>query len=72
MTCVRQLSHLGAAHDAWDALQWLAVHQAVCGARIGQGVLKTLIFQARKRGYAEAMAHTQGRAISFYLRQGFE
>ena len=49
----------------------LAVHRAVRVAGIGQGVLETLIHEARKRGCTEALVHAQASTVGFYLRQGF-
>ena len=49
----------------------LAVHCALRGAHIGQGVLETLVQEARGRGYTKAMLHAQSRALGFCLRLGF-
>ena len=49
----------------------LAVHRAVRGARIGQGVVETLTYEARMRGCSEVMVHAQGSAVGLCQRQGF-
>jgi YbgC/YbaW family acyl-CoA thioester hydrolase len=49
----------------------LAVHRALRGSGVGQGVLQALVDGAKKRGDAEVMLHAQQSARGFYERCGF-
>ncbi|MDB5930555.1 MAG: 4-hydroxybenzoyl-CoA thioesterase [Polaromonas sp.] len=49
----------------------MAVHHALRGAHVGQGILQALVNAARQQGCAEVMLHAQRSAEGFYLRQGF-
>lgn len=49
----------------------LAVHRALRGAGIGQGVLETLIQEAGKRGCAQAVLHVPCSTVGFYQRLDF-
>ena len=49
----------------------MAVHRALRGAQIGQGILQALVGAARQRGDAEVVLHAQRSAENFYQRLGF-
>lgn len=49
----------------------MAVHRALRGSHVGQGILQTLVNLARQRGETEVMLHAQRSAEGFYLRHGF-
>jgi YbgC/YbaW family acyl-CoA thioester hydrolase len=49
----------------------MAVHRALRGAQVGQGILQALVGAAAKRGDTEAMLHAQRSAENFYQRLGF-
>ena len=49
----------------------MAVHRALRGAQIGQGILQALVGAARQRGDAKVVLHAQRSAENFYQRLGF-
>jgi YbgC/YbaW family acyl-CoA thioester hydrolase len=49
----------------------MAVHRALRGSHVGQGILNALMDAARQLGHAEVTLHAQRSAEGFYLRQGF-
>lgn len=49
----------------------MAVHRALRGAQLGQGILQALLGAAQQRGDAEVVLHAQRSAENFYQRLGF-
>jgi predicted GNAT family N-acyltransferase len=49
----------------------MAVHRAIRGAGVGQGILEALLEAAARRGDREAMLHAQRSAEAFYAGLGF-
>ncbi|MDO8717575.1 MAG: YbgC/FadM family acyl-CoA thioesterase [Polaromonas sp.] len=49
----------------------MAVHRALRGAQVGQGILQSLVGAAQQRGDAEVVLHAQRSAEGFYQRLGF-
>jgi len=49
----------------------MAVHRAIRGSGVGQGLLETLLEAAARRGDREAMLHAQRSAEAFYAGLGF-
>jgi YbgC/YbaW family acyl-CoA thioester hydrolase len=49
----------------------MAVHRAIRGAGVGQGLLEALLDAAARRGDHEAMLHAQRSAEAFYAGLGF-
>jgi YbgC/YbaW family acyl-CoA thioester hydrolase len=49
----------------------MAVHRALRGAQVGQGILQALVGAAQQRGDAEIVLHAQRSAEGFYQRLGF-
>jgi YbgC/YbaW family acyl-CoA thioester hydrolase len=49
----------------------MAVHRALRGAQLGQGILQALVGAAQQRGDAEVVLHAQRSAEGFYQRLGF-
>jgi YbgC/YbaW family acyl-CoA thioester hydrolase len=49
----------------------MAVHRAIRGGGVGQGLLETLLEAAARRGDHEAMLHAQRSAEAFYAALGF-
>jgi YbgC/YbaW family acyl-CoA thioester hydrolase len=49
----------------------MAVHRALRGAQVGQGILQALVGAAQQRGDAEVVLHAQRSAEGFYQRLGF-
>jgi YbgC/YbaW family acyl-CoA thioester hydrolase len=49
----------------------MAVHRALRGSRVGQGILQALVGAAQQRGDAEVVLHAQRSAEGFYQRLGF-
>jgi YbgC/YbaW family acyl-CoA thioester hydrolase len=49
----------------------MAVHRAIRGAGVGQGLLEALLEAAARRGDREAMLHAQRSAEAFYAGLGF-